>query len=106
MKSLYEVIKRPLLTEKASAMKAEANKVAFEVAMAANKIEVKKAVEGIFDVKVVAVHTSITRGKPKRVGRSVGRRDNWKKAVVTLEEGTDLDVFGLDMAGAEVPAEE
>lgn len=97
MKTLYEVLRRPLVTEKTSAMKAEANKIVFEVHTGANKIEVKKAVEGLFSVKVTDVQTMVVRGKPKRVGRSTGRRKNWKKAVVTLEEGTDLDVFGIDL---------
>jgi large subunit ribosomal protein L23 len=102
---MYEVIKRPLLTEKASALKAEANKVAFEVDRGANKIAIKKAIEGLFDVKVTDVHTMVMRGKPKRVGRSVGRRQNWKKAIVTLEAGTDLDVFGVDVGQPPMPEE-
>jgi large subunit ribosomal protein L23 len=99
MKSLTYVLKRPILTEKSSALKAEANKIAFEVARPANKVEIKKAVEGLFDVKVTDVQTMVVRGKTKRVGRTVGRRQNWKKAIVTLEPGTDLDVFGVDMGG-------
>jgi len=98
MKTLYEVLKRPLLTEKSSALKAEANKVTFEVARGANKIEIQQAVESLFDVKVTDVQTMVYRGKPKRVGRSIGRRQNWKKAVVTLEQGADLDVFGAQVA--------
>ena len=104
MRHLTQVIKKPLLTEKASALKAEANKVAFKVDRAANKIEVKKAVESLFDVKVTGVATMIVRGKEKRVGKSVGRRNNWKKAIVTLEAGTDLDVFGVEMAA--LPSDE
>ena len=94
MKTLYEVVKRPLITEKSSILKADENKVVFEVARLANKVEIKTAVEKLFDVKVEDVHTMIFRGKPKRVGKSMGRRDNWKKAIVTLAEGTDLDIFG------------
>ena len=94
MKSLYSVVKRPLLTEKSSALKAESGKVVFEVATSANKVEIKHAVEQMFDVKVLDVCTLITRGKTKRVGRSIGRRANWKKAIVTLAAGSDLDVFG------------
>lgn len=105
MKTVYEILKRPLLTEKSSALKAEANKVTFEVARGANKIEVKKAVESLFDVKVTDVQTMVYRGKPKRVGKSVGRRQNWKKAVVTLEQGADLDVFGVEMAEPEFEEE-
>lgn len=98
MKELSKVIKKALLTEKSTALKAEANKVAFVVDRSANKIEVRKAVEKMFDVKVTDVSTMVVRGKPKRVGRSMGRRQNWKKAIVSLEPGTDLDVFGVEMA--------
>jgi len=94
-KQLYGVIVRPIVTEKTSALKAEANKVTFEVQKTANKIDVKNAVEKLFDVKVEDVSTMIMRGKAKRVGRSFGRKANWKKAVVTLKAGTDLDVFGM-----------
>ena len=92
--SIHNVIKRPIVTEKGSAMKAEANKVVFEVAPTANKVDVTNAVEKLFDVSVVTVHTMVFRGKDKRVGQFQGRRQNWKKAIVTLKEGTDLDVFG------------
>lgn len=105
MTSVYDVLKRPLVTEKSSAMKAEANQIVFEVARDANKIDIKNAVETLFDAKVENVATMIFRGKPKRVGKSVGRRNNWKKAVVTLAEGVDLDVFG-NLEVPEVPAEE
>ena len=105
MHSLYDVIKRPLVTEKSSALKAEANKVVFEVDRGANKIDIKNAVEKLFDVTVVDVHTMVFRGKAKRVGRTQGRRQNWKKAVVTLQEGADLDVFGVPSVDAPPPAE-
>ena len=98
MKLLTKVIKRALLTEKASALKAESNQVAFEVDINANKIEVKKAVEKLFEVKVTDVRTMVYRGKNKRVGKFQGRRNNWKKAIVSVEPGTDLDVFGVEMA--------
>jgi large subunit ribosomal protein L23 len=91
---LENIIARPIVTEKSSAMKAEANKVVFNVDRHANKIEIRQAVEKLFSVKVVEVNTMVFRGKQKRVGRSVGRKQNWKKAVVTLAQGTDLDVFG------------
>ena len=102
MKSLYTVIKKPLVTEKASALKAEARKVVFAVDRRANKLDVKAAVEKLFEVKVTDVQTMVFRGKHKRVGSSQGMRQNWKKAVVTLAEGTDLDVFGTTPTG-EVP---
>jgi large subunit ribosomal protein L23 len=97
MKTIYEVVKKPILTEKSSALKAEANKIVLKVATHANKIEIKKAIEGLFEVKVTGVQTMGYRGKLKRVGKSIGRRKNWKKAIVTLEDGADLDVFGLDL---------
>lgn len=94
MNNIYQVIRRPVVTEKTSAMKAEANKLVFDVARWANKIEIQQAVERIFSTKVVDVQTANMRGKKKRVGRTVGLRQNWKKAIVTLAEGEDVDVLG------------
>lgn len=94
IKQSYSVIVRPIVTEKSSALKAEANKVTFEVKKTANKIDVKTAIEGLFNVSVTDVSTMIMRGKNARVGQSQGRRSNWKKAIVTLKAGTDLDIFG------------
>ena len=91
MRDLYSVIKRPLFTEKGSGMKESQNKILVEVAMDANKIEIKKAVEEIFKVKVEKVHTVIEPGKEKRWGRSVGRSPERKKAVITLKKGEKLD---------------
>lgn len=105
MKSLYNVIKKPIVTEKASALKAEANKVVFAVDRKANKVDVKNAIEKLFDVKVTDVQTMVFRGKFRRVGSAMGQRQNWKKAIVTLKEGTDLDVFGT-MPTGEVPPEQ
>ena len=93
-KQSYSVVIRPIVTEKTSALKAEANKVVFEVKKSANKIDVKTAIEGLFNVSVTDVSTMIMRGKNARVGKSQGRQANWKKAIVTLKAGTDLDVFG------------
>ena len=88
-----QIIKRPIaLTEKAARLK-EQNKVVFEVAQKANKIEIKQAVEMLFDVKVTDVSTLINRGKPKRLGRRMLKRPNWKKAIVTLREGDDIQFF-------------
>jgi len=88
-----DIIKRPIaLTEKAARLK-EANKVVFEVALGANKIQIRSAVEALFNVKVVDVNTIVQRGKPKRVGRQDLKRPNWKKAVVTLREGDDIQFF-------------
>jgi large subunit ribosomal protein L23 len=91
--TLHQVLKRPLITEKANDLKDSANQVAFEVAMTSNKPEIRRAVETIFNVEVSAVNTAIVRGKKKRVGRRIGRRPNWKKAIVTLQSGQDIDFF-------------
>ena len=95
MKPLYEIIRKPLITEKANLLKEEAQVVAFEVARSANKIEIKQAVEKAFDVKVKSVNTMQFRGKIKRVGYNLGQRSNWKKAYVTLEEGQSIDFYGV-----------
>lgn len=87
------IIKRPIaLTEKAARLE-EDNKVVFEVALGANKIEIKKAVEALFDVEVKDVNTLIQRGKVKRMGRRLAKRRNWKKAIVTLRDGHDIQFF-------------
>ena len=94
------IIRRPIaLTEKASLLKAD-NKVVFEVALRANKIEIKKAVEELFDVDVVDVNTLVQRGKVKRMGRGHAKRPNWKKAIVTLAEGDDIQFFDESEADA------
>ncbi|RLA93076.1 MAG: 50S ribosomal protein L23 [Deltaproteobacteria bacterium] len=90
MKNIYEIIKRPILTEKTTIQKEEANKITFEVDRKANKIEIKQAVEKIFKVKVADVNTMMVRGKVKRVGKFKGKRPDWKKAVVTLKPGEQI----------------
>lgn len=93
MKLAEHILKRPLLTEKGTAMGEDGNKVLFEVAHDANKIEIRKAVEKIYKVRVTSVHTQLVRGKMKRVGRNLGKRPNWKRAIVTLAEGSTIDFF-------------
>ncbi len=89
-----QIIKRPIaLTEKATQLKVDNNQVVFEVALHANKIQIREAVETLFDVKVVDVNTLVQRGKNKRVGRRSIKRPNWKKAMVTLGEGQDIQFF-------------
>ncbi len=88
-----DVVKRPLITEKSERGREVAQQYAFEVHRDATKIQVKTAVEKLFGVHVTAVRTAIARGKNKRVGRSVGRRPNWKKAIVTLREGETISLF-------------
>ncbi|SES41605.1 LSU ribosomal protein L23P [Tranquillimonas rosea] len=87
----YDVIRRPVITEKAT-LASESGAVVFEVAIDANKPQIKEAVEGLFGVKVKAVNTTITKGKQKRFRGVRGRRKDFKKAYVTLEEGNTIDV--------------
>ncbi|MCK0165930.1 50S ribosomal protein L23 [Jannaschia sp. S6380] len=87
----YDVIRKPIITEKAT-MASEANGVVFEVAIDANKPQIKSAVEELFGVKVKAVNTTITKGKVKRFRGQMGRRKDVKKAYVTLEEGNTIDM--------------
>ena len=94
MKDLTRVIVRPVVTEKTTDM-GENDKYVFEVASEANKAEVKQAVEKFFGVKVVDVRTLNMKGKPKRLGRYMGRRKDWKKAIVTLQSGDKIDLFDV-----------
>lgn len=91
--NIYDVIKKPLITEKTTVEKDARNIVAFIVHRDANKIEIKESVEKLFKVKVAAVKTATVAGKVKRVGKQVGKRANWKKAYVTLKEGENVDFF-------------
>ena len=106
MRDAQSIIKRPLLTEKSSRIRetggaaerhAEgdtyAQKVVFEVARDANKIEIRSAVQALFKVTVTSVRTLVVRGKQKRVGRFAGRRPSWKKAFVTLKPGDNIEFF-------------
>ena len=89
----FEIIKRPLDTEKLDRMRDRENKFAFEIDLKANKTEVKQAIEQLFKVKVLDVKTSIVRGKFRRIGRSEGQRSNWKKAIVTIAAGQNIEFF-------------
>ena len=106
MRSAQSVIKRPLLTEKTARLRetggaaeaavegeAYAQKVVFEVARDANKVEIRAAVQALFKVTVTDVRTLVVRGKEKRVGRFAGRRPSWKKAFVTLKPGDNIEFF-------------
>jgi len=95
MKPLHEILKRPLVTEKTVQREGGPQVIAFEVGRLANKLEIKQAVEKAFDVKVRTVNTILVAGKVKRVGRKIGKRSNWKKAYVTLAEGSKIDLFGV-----------
>ena len=95
MPTLHRVIVRPIVTEATSAAYQERGEYYFEVAPSANKQEIRQAIERLFAVKVTGVWTMNVRGKQRRVGSSIGRRPHWKKAIVTLKEGT-IDTFGFE----------
>ena len=90
---IYDVIKKPLVTEKTATAKDSNNVVAFVVDRDANKIEIKQSVEKLFKVEVADVKTVNVAGKSKRVGKNIGKRSNWKKAYVTLKKGSNIDFF-------------
>jgi large subunit ribosomal protein L23 len=91
--NIYDVIKKPLVTEKTTVEKDERNVIAFVVNGAANKIEIKAAVQQLFNAEVESVNTVNVAGKTKRTARGMGKRSNWKKAYVTLKEGSNVDFF-------------
>ena len=93
IESLYRLIRRPVITEKASDDTATRNAYHFRVPVDAGKVEIRQAVERIFEVKVTAVNTLRVRGKARRRGWVSGQRPDWKKAMVTLAEGQTIDVF-------------
>ncbi len=88
-----DIIRRPVITEKTTLQKETANQVTFEVDPRANRIEIRRAVESIFNVKVTGVRTAHVKGKAKRRGRILGKRRSWKKAIVTLGPGERIDFF-------------
>jgi large subunit ribosomal protein L23 len=94
MRGPQEIIRAPLISEKGSLLAENTHQVLFKVRPDANKIEVKKAVEALFKVKVVKVRMARYLGKVRRIGRNVGRRADWKKAYVTLRQGDKIDFFG------------
>ena len=93
MKNPRRIIKVPLVSEKGTNMRVNENKYVFKVAKEANKLEIKRAVEELFKVKVEDVTTMMMHGKPKRLGRFEGRRPDWKKAVVRLKKGETIELF-------------
>jgi large subunit ribosomal protein L23 len=93
MKTNYDILLEPIITEKSNVQKEEAQQVTFRVPLWATKIEVRKAVEKIFNKKVVDVKTIRVRGKMKRIGRFQGRLTDWKKAIVRLKPGERIDFF-------------
>jgi len=93
MKNKFGFITNPDMTEKALLLNEEANKVVFRIDRSINKIELKKAIETIFNVTVETINTLNVHGKKKRLGRWEGRRSDWKKAIVTLKEGDTIEYF-------------
>ncbi len=93
MKDIFRIISGPLITEKATLASEEGNQVVFRVRPEATKHEIRRAVESLFNVKVTRVRTCRYLGKTHRVGRFTGRRSSWKKAYVTLAEGSRIDFF-------------
>ncbi|MCB0323495.1 MAG: 50S ribosomal protein L23 [Bdellovibrionales bacterium] len=91
--SPYDIVRRPRITEKAALLGSVENSVVFEVHPRATKTDIRRAVEKIFDVKVKAVRTMNCMGKVRRVGQKAGRRANWKKAYVSLQEGSSIDLI-------------
>jgi large subunit ribosomal protein L23 len=91
--NIYSIIRIPRITEKGTRLKEGDNVLTFEVRKDANKVQVRKAIEGIFKVKVADVTTVNYAGKRKRTGMREGRRSDWKKAYVTLKPGEKIDIF-------------
>ena len=90
---IYQIIKEPHITEKATLQKETANQISLKVHTRANKIEIKKAVETLLKTKVINVRTINNQGKKRRVGRNIGKRPDWKKAIVTLAPGENVEFF-------------
>jgi len=93
MREMYAIIKKYIVTEKSATVKDEYNKYIFEVDRRANKIEIGKAVEKLFKVKIVDVHIMNVVGKKKRVGKILGKKRDWKKAIITLAPGNVIEIF-------------
>jgi large subunit ribosomal protein L23 len=89
----YDLIRRPLITEKTNIQKESYNQITFEVDRNANRVEIKRAIQDIFNVKVASVKTMQVKGKTKQRGRIIGKRRDWKKAIVKLMPGERIDFF-------------
>ncbi len=91
---IFDILKKPILSEKTTSLHAELNKYTFMVYTTTNKIEIRRAVEKLFSVKVLSVETTMVRGKKRRVRyRKYGKTNDWKKAIVTLKKGDSIKVF-------------
>lgn len=93
---LTKILLAPIVSEKSTRLADESRQMVFKVLPNASKPEIREAVEKMFDVKVTAVKTSNVKGKVKRFGQTMGRRSDWKKAYVTLAEGSDIDFMGAE----------
>ncbi len=93
MIDIYDVVQKPLLTERTMARLDESNTYVFRVHPQANKVQIRNAVERLFDVKVLAVNTASMHGKRRRRGRTVSKMPDWKKAFVTLREGDTIELL-------------
>ncbi len=89
----YDIIKRPLITEKTNIQKEDYNQITFEVDQRANRVEIKRAIEKLFNVRVSTIRTIQVKGKRKQRGRVIGKRKDWKKAIATLMPGERIDFF-------------
>ncbi|MBW1700721.1 MAG: 50S ribosomal protein L23 [Deltaproteobacteria bacterium] len=90
---IYQVIKEPHITEKANLQKEGFNQISFKVHRQANKIEIKQAVETLLKTKVLEVRTMNMRGKRRRMGKNIGKKSDWKKAIVKLAPGESIEIF-------------
>ncbi|MCD6571485.1 MAG: 50S ribosomal protein L23 [Deltaproteobacteria bacterium] len=93
MKDFTRMIESPLITEKGTTLRQEGNKIIFKVAKDANKVEIKKAVESLFNVHVEGVRTLIVKGKKKRWGRHEYKTSTWKKAIVKIRDGESIEIY-------------
>lgn len=93
MRDPHDILLRPLLTEKITSLREEKNCVAFAVSREATKIDIQRAVEKALNVRVASVNVMNVKGKPKRQGRFVGKRSDWRKALITLKEGEKLELY-------------
>jgi len=93
MEHLYQVLEKPLVTEKSTHIAEQGNWVAFQVSRSSNKIQIKEAVEKIFKVTVLKVNTSNVGGKTRRFGKNLGRTQSWKKAMLLLKDGDKIDII-------------
>lgn len=93
---IYEVLGRPVVTEKTTTQRETENKIVFRVAREANKIQIRQAIEHLFGVRVLGVNTLRMPSKPKRVGKVHGRRAGWKKAIVTLAPGESIEFYASE----------